>query len=112
LIHPQVGLCLPIAGPRSYTMRVASRLSLFRARRGPFLESQLNGEAGRTMVGEMDNLSFLSRFEKPPSEAGRAALKNPGSRYLTTLEIALATSITAESLRRIPDSLPVRSGEQ
>jgi hypothetical protein len=29
-----------------------------------FLKTQLNGEAGRTMVGEMDNLSFLSRFEE------------------------------------------------
>ena len=29
-----------------------------------FSNPQLDGEAGRTMVGEMDNLSFLSRFEE------------------------------------------------
>jgi CHAT domain-containing protein/tetratricopeptide (TPR) repeat protein len=57
-----------------------------------FSESELNAEAGRTMVGEMDNLSFLSRFEEATrlEQKARAALeKAQDSRYLTTLEIAL-----------------------
>ena len=42
-----------------------------------FSKTQLNGEAGRTMVGEMDNLSFLSRFEEAThlEERARAALE-------------------------------------
>ena len=57
-----------------------------------FSQTQLNGEAGRTMVGEMDNLSFLSRFEEAThlEERARAALEQAqDQRYLTTLEIAL-----------------------
>jgi len=57
-----------------------------------FSESALDGEAGRTMVGEMDNLSFLSRFEEATGLEGRARAaleKASDTRYLTTLEIAL-----------------------
>jgi len=57
-----------------------------------FLEAQLSAEAGRTMVVEMDNLSFLSRFEEATRLEGTALAaleKAQDSRYLTTLEIAL-----------------------
>ena len=57
-----------------------------------FSEAELDAEAGRTMVGEMDNLSFLSRFEEATQLEGRARTaleKAHDGRYLTTLEIAL-----------------------
>jgi tetratricopeptide (TPR) repeat protein len=37
--------------------------AIFRIRRPTFLQANMDTEAGRTMVGEMDNLSFLSCFE-------------------------------------------------
>ncbi len=57
-----------------------------------FSEARLEAEAGRTMVGEMDNLSFLSRFEDALQLEGKARIALEASqdkRYLTTLEIAL-----------------------
>jgi CHAT domain-containing protein/tetratricopeptide (TPR) repeat protein len=57
-----------------------------------FSQCDLDAEAGRTMVGEMDNLSFLSRFEEATrleSRARSALEKAQDGRYLTTLEIAL-----------------------
>jgi len=57
-----------------------------------FSKSELDAEAGRTMVGEIDNLALLSRFEEATQLEGRArsALEKAGDgRYLTTLEIAL-----------------------
>ena len=57
-----------------------------------FIQAGMEAEAGRTMVGEMDNLSFLSRFEDAArlEERARKALEMVhDNRYLTTLEIAL-----------------------
>ena len=71
-----------------------------------FVQAEMDAEAGRTMVGEMDNLSFLSRFEEATSLEGRARaalVKVKDSRYLTTLEIALGNLYYR--LNRYDDSL-------
>jgi tetratricopeptide (TPR) repeat protein len=57
-----------------------------------FEDAGVPGEVGRTLVGQMDNLMYLSRYadalEKEPR--ARAALEQAGdSAYLATLEIAL-----------------------
>jgi len=57
-----------------------------------FTEAGFDADAGRTMVGEIDNLSFLSRFDDALQlqEKARIALKAANdARYLTNLEIAL-----------------------
>jgi len=57
-----------------------------------FSEAGLSGEAGRTLVIEMDNLSYLGRYEEAirlESPARRALDKANDTRYLTNLDIAL-----------------------
>jgi CHAT domain-containing protein len=57
-----------------------------------FEESGLDGEVGRTLVGKIDNLMYLSRYQEALEAAkqARAALEKASDvGYLPTLEIAL-----------------------
>jgi len=57
-----------------------------------FEEAGLAGEVGRTLVGQMDNLMYLSRYSEALEAAhrARAALEKAGdAAYLSRLEIAL-----------------------
>jgi len=57
-----------------------------------FEKAGLTGEVGRTLVGQMDNLMYLSRYSEAlqTAERARAALEKANDvAYLPTLEIAL-----------------------
>src|SRR5678816_3464201 len=57
-----------------------------------FSEAELQAEAGRTMVTEMENLTYLGRYEDALQLEGpaRSALeKAQDTRYLTLIEISL-----------------------
>ena len=59
---------------------------------GLFEQVGLSGELGRTLVAQMDNLMYLSRYTEALNLAGRAhtaLTKAKDAQYLSTLEIAL-----------------------
>src|SRR5438876_5696977 len=71
-----------------------------------FEKAQLRGEVGRTLVGQMDNLMYLSRYSEALNlaERARAALEEAQDlSYLSTLEIALGN--VYYRLNRYPESL-------
>ena len=76
-----------------YTMRQSAEADLyFEKAAALFGKVGLSGELGRTLVGQMDNLMYLSRYTEALNlaERARAALeKAQDAQYLSTLEIAL-----------------------
>ncbi|MBI2150210.1 MAG: CHAT domain-containing protein [Acidobacteria bacterium] len=76
-----------------YTMRKSTEAEPFFDRAAQLFEkAELSGEFGRTLVGQMDNLMYLSRYEEALTLAdrARAALEKANdTQYLSTLEIAL-----------------------
>ena len=71
-----------------------------------FEEAGLSGEVGRTLVGQMDNLIYLSRYNDALAlhERARAALEKANDvEYLCTLEVALGNLYYR--LNRYNDSL-------
>src|SRR6185503_16725399 len=76
-----------------YTMRKSVEAESFFERAAQlFEEAELSGEVGRTLVGQMDNLMYLSRYDEALNlaERARGALEKANdTQYLSTLEIAL-----------------------
>lgn len=76
-----------------HTMRkCAEAQSYFEQAVSKFSEAELQAEAGRTMVTEMENLTYLGRYEDALQLEGpaRSALeKAQDTRYLTLIEISL-----------------------
>ena len=76
-----------------YTMRRSAEAdSYFEKAADLFERAGLRGEVGRTLVGQMDNLMYLSRYSEALDlgERARAALEEAQDvSYLSTLEIAL-----------------------
>jgi CHAT domain-containing protein/tetratricopeptide (TPR) repeat protein len=76
-----------------YTMRKSAEAHpYFEQAAGLFEKGGLSGELGRTLVAQMDNLMYLSRYTEALglAERARAALEIAGdAQYLSTLEIAL-----------------------
>ena len=76
-----------------YTMRKSAEADpYFEQAVELFERAQLSGEVGRTLVGQMDNLTYLSRYTEALALAERARLaleKAEDVQYLSTLEIAL-----------------------
>jgi tetratricopeptide (TPR) repeat protein len=90
-----------------YTMRKCSEAEPFFERAVELFEQAgLTAEAGRTLVGQIDNLMYLSRYDEALSlsERSRAALEAAhDTQYLSTLEIALGNIYYR--LNRYSDSL-------
>ncbi len=90
-----------------YTMRKCAEAEPFFERAAELFEQAgLTGEAGRTLVGQIDNLMYLSRYDEALSlsEHSRAALEAANdTQYLSTLEIALGNLYYR--LNRYSDSL-------
>jgi tetratricopeptide (TPR) repeat protein len=90
-----------------YTMRKSAEAEAFFDRAAQLFEqADLNGEFGRTLVGQMDNLMYLSRYPEALKlgEKARAALEKVNdTQYLSTLEIALGNLYYR--LNRYNDSL-------
>ena len=76
-----------------YTMRRSADADPFFARSVELFEKAgLPGEVGRTLVGQMDNLMYLSRYNEAlaVAQSARNALEKVGDvQYLSRLEIAL-----------------------
>ena len=76
-----------------YTMRKSAEADLYFEKAVELFErAQLSGEVGRTLVGQMDNLMYLSRYTEALALAERARIaleKAEDVQYLSTLEIAL-----------------------
>jgi CHAT domain-containing protein len=76
-----------------YTMRQsAEALPFFEQAADLFSSAGLAGEVGRTLVTQMDNLSYLGRYEEAIAleQRARQALEKEGdAQYLTNLEIGL-----------------------
>ena len=76
-----------------YTMRKSAEADPYFEKAAELFErAQLSGEVGRTLVGQMDNLMYLSRYTEALALAERARLaleKAEDVQYLSTLEIAL-----------------------
>ncbi len=76
-----------------YTMRKSTEAEPFFERAAQLFEqAALDGEFGRTLVAQMDNLVYLSRYDEALrlSERARVALeKAKDTQYLSTIEIAL-----------------------
>ena len=76
-----------------YTMRKSAEADpYFEQAAGLFEKAGLSGELGRTLVGQIDNLMYLSRYTEALklSERARSALEKAHDiQYLSTLEIAL-----------------------
>jgi CHAT domain-containing protein len=76
-----------------YTMRKSADAEHFFGRAVELFETAgLTGEVGRTLIGQMDNLMYLSRYTEAlgVAERARAALERSGDiQYLSRLEIAL-----------------------
>jgi tetratricopeptide (TPR) repeat protein len=71
-----------------------------------FREAGLDAEAGRTLVTEIENLSYLSRYDEALrlEEPARQALQRAqDARYLTLIEVSLGNLYYR--LNRYPDSL-------
>ncbi|PYS16274.1 MAG: hypothetical protein DMG15_02740 [Acidobacteria bacterium] len=90
-----------------YTMRKSTEAdSYFEKAVELFEKAQLRGEVGRTLVGQMDNLMYLSRYSEALdlAERARVALEEAQDvSYLSTLEIALGN--VYYRLNRYPESL-------
>ena len=90
-----------------YTMRRSAEAdSYFEKAADLFERAGLRGEVGRTLVGQMDNLMYLSRYSEALDlgERARAALEEAQDvSYLSTLEIALGN--VYYRLNRYPESL-------
>ncbi len=76
-----------------YTMRRSAEADAYFEKAADLFErAGLRGEVGRTLVGQMDNLMYLSRYSEALdlAERARAALEQAQDvSYLSTLEIAL-----------------------
>jgi CHAT domain-containing protein/tetratricopeptide (TPR) repeat protein len=76
-----------------YTMRKSADAEPFFARAVELFEkADLAGEVGRTLVGQMDNLMYLSRYTEAltVAQSARSALQKVNDvQYLSRLEIAL-----------------------
>ena len=76
-----------------YTMRQSAEADLyFEKAAALFEEVGQSGELGRTLVAQMDNLMYLSRYTEALNLAVRARMaleKAQDAQYLSTLEIAL-----------------------
>ena len=90
-----------------YTMRKCTEAETFFGQAAElFEESGLTGEFGRTLVAQMDNLMYLSRYDEALSlsERAHAALERANdTHYLSTLEVALGNIYYR--LNRYNDSL-------
>ncbi len=90
-----------------YTMRKSAEAEPFFERAGDLFEQAgMAGELGRTLVGQMDNLMYLSRYTEALKLAERARIaleKANDAQYLSTLEIALGN--VYYRLNRYSDSL-------
>src|SRR5215467_12826178 len=76
-----------------YTMRKSAAAEPFFARAVELFEkADLAGEVGRTLVGQMDNLMYLSRYTEAltVAQSARTALQKVNDvQYISRLEIAL-----------------------
>ncbi len=90
-----------------YTMRRSAEADAYFEKAADFFERVgLRGELGRTLVGQMDNLMYLSRYSEALdlAERARVALEEAQDvSYLSTLEIALGN--VYYRLNRYPESL-------
>ncbi len=90
-----------------YTMRRSAEADAYFEKAADLFErAGLRGEVGRTLVGQMDNLMYLSRYSEALdlAERARAALEEAQDvSYLSTLEIALGN--VYYRLNRYPESL-------
>lgn len=90
-----------------YTMRRSAEADAYFEKAADLFErAGLRGEVGRTLVGQMDNLMYLSRYSEALdlAERARAALEEAQDvAYLSTLEIALGN--VYYRLNRYADSL-------
>ncbi len=90
-----------------YTMRRSAEADAYFEKAADLFErAGLRGEVGRTLVGQMDNLMYLSRYSEALdlAERARAALEEAQDvSYLSTLEIALGN--VYHRLNRYPESL-------
>ena len=90
-----------------YTMRRSAEADAYFEKAADLFErAGLRGEVGRTLVGQMDNLMYLSRYSEALdlAERARAALEEAQDvSYLSTLETALGN--VYYRLNRYPESL-------
>ena len=90
-----------------YTMRRSAEADAYFEKAADLFErAGLRGEVGRTLVGQMDNLMYLSRYSEALdlAERARVALEEAQDvSYLSTLEIALGN--VYYRLNRYPESL-------
>ncbi len=90
-----------------YTMRKSAEADAYFEKAAELFERVgLRGEVGRTLVGQMDNLMYLSRYSEALdlAERARVALEEAQDvSYLSTLEIALGN--VYYRLNRYPESL-------
>jgi tetratricopeptide (TPR) repeat protein len=90
-----------------YTMRRSAEADAYFEKAADLFERVgLRGEVGRTLVGQMDNLMYLSRYSEALdlAERARVALEEAQDvSYLSTLEIALGN--VHYRLNRYPESL-------
>ena len=97
-----------------YTMRKSAEADPYFEKATRFFEKAgLSGELGRTLVGQMDNLMYLSRYSEALdlAERARGALeKAQDVQYLSTLEIALGN--VYYRLNRYSESLSHYDGAQ